>query len=136
MVSLLVYLLYLVRAILNLSPEENFSQVDYTLPRTALVIILVLCHLCLLPFLKPPTRFWVGGAPLSGDWRYTIAAAILFVIFLITIEFPPLRNFFHLAPLYWLDLVFLILVAIEWCLILRVLWRTRFFDRFLGVNLG
>jgi cation-transporting ATPase E len=134
-VSLLVYLLYLVRAILNLSPEENFSQVDYTLPRTALVIILVLCHFLLLPFLKPPTRFWAGGAPVSGDWRYSLAAFILFIIFLFTIQFPPSRNFFHLAPLNWSDLLFLVLVAIEWCLILRVIWRTKFLDRFLGVNL-
>jgi len=28
--------------------------------------ILVLCGLLLMPFLKPPTRAWVGGEPLSG----------------------------------------------------------------------
>ncbi|MGL5879103.1 MAG: HAD-IC family P-type ATPase [Xenococcaceae cyanobacterium] len=135
-VSLLVYLLYLVRAILDLSPEQNFSQVDYALPRTALVIILVLCHLFLLLFLKPPTRFWVGGESLSGDKRYAIAALVLFVIFLVTIKFPPSRNFFQLALLSWFDILFLVLVAVEWCLILRVIWRTKFFDRFLGVDLG
>jgi cation-transporting P-type ATPase E len=135
-VSLLVYLLYLVRAILDLSPEQNFSQVDYALPRTALVIILVMCHLFLLLFLKPPTRFWVGGESLSGDKRYAIAALILFVIFLVTIKFPPSRNFFQLALLSWFDILFLVLVAVEWCLILRVIWRTKFLDRFLGVDLG
>ncbi len=135
-VSLLVYLLYLVRAILDLSPEQNFSQVDYALPRTALVIILVLCHLFLLLFLKPPTRFWVGGESLSGDKRYAIAALVLFVIFLVTIKFPPSRNFFQLALLSWFDILFLVLVAVEWCLILRVIWRTKFLDRFLGVDLG
>jgi cation-transporting ATPase E len=135
-VSLLVYLLYLVRAILDLSPEQHFSHVDYALPRTALVIILVLCHLFLLLFLKPPNRFWVGGESLNGDGRYAIAAFILFVIFLVTIKFPPSRNFFQLAPLGWFDLLFLVLVAVEWCLILRVIWRTKFFDRFLGMDLG
>ncbi|NJL64976.1 MAG: HAD-IC family P-type ATPase [Methylacidiphilales bacterium] len=136
LVALLVYLLYLVRAILDLPPGREFSEVDYTLPRTALVTILVLCHLFLLPFLKPPTRFWVGAEPLSKDWRYTIATLVLFVIFMLTLAIPPLRNFFELAPLTWQDCLFLVLVALEWCLILRVVWRTRFFNRFLGVDLN
>jgi cation-transporting P-type ATPase E len=136
LVALLVYLLYLVRAILDLPPGREFSEVDYTLPRTALVTILVLCHLFLLPFLKPPTRFWVGAEPLSKDWRYTIATLVLFVIFMLILAIPPLRNFFELAPLTWQDCLFLVLVALEWCLILRVVWRTRFFNRFLGVDLN
>ncbi|PAX53274.1 HAD-IC family P-type ATPase [Brunnivagina elsteri] len=136
LVALLVYLLYLVRAILDLPPGREFSEVDYTLPRTALVTILVLCHLFLLPFLKPPTRFWVGAEPLSKDWRYTIATLVLFVIFMLTLAIPPLRNFFELAPLTWQDCLFLVLVALEWCLILRVIWRTKFFNRFLGIDLN
>jgi cation-transporting P-type ATPase E len=136
LVALLVYLLYLVRAILDLPPGREFSEVDYTLPRTALVTILVLCHLFLLPFLKPPTRFWVGAEPLSKDWRYTIATLVLFVIFMLTLTIPPLRNFFELAPLTWQDCLFLVLVALEWCLILRVIWRTKFFNRFLGIDLN
>jgi cation-transporting P-type ATPase E len=132
----LVYLLYLVRAILDLPPGREFSEVDYTLPRTALVTILVLCHLFLLPFLKPPTRFWVGAEPLSKDWRYTIANLVLFIVFMLTLAIPPLRNFFELAPLTWQDCLFLVLVALEWCLILRVIWRTKFFNRFLGIDLN
>ncbi|BAZ40072.1 HAD superfamily ATPase [Calothrix sp. NIES-4101] len=136
LVALLVYLLYLVRAILDLPPGREFTELDYTLPRTALVTILVLCHLFLLPFLKPPTRFWVGAEPLSKDWRYTIAMLVLFVIFMLTLAIPPLRQFFELAALTWQDCLFLVLVALEWCLILRVVWRTRFFNRFLGVDLN
>lgn len=136
LVSLLVYLLYLVRAILDLPPGREFSEVDYTLPRTALVTVLILCHLFLLPFLKPPTRVWVAAEPLSGDWRYTIAALVLFIVFMLTLAIPPLRNFFELAPLSWQDCLFLVLVAFEWCFILRVVWRTKFFNRFLGIDLN
>jgi cation-transporting P-type ATPase E len=135
-VALLVYLLYLLRAILDLPTGQEFSQVDYTLPRTALVSILVLCHLFLLPFLKPPTKAWVGGEPYSGDGRYTVAAIVLFGVFTMTLTVPQLRQFFELAPLTVQDFIFLVLIAIEWCFILRALWRTRFLDKFLGVDLS
>ncbi len=49
LVALLVFLLYLVRAVLDLPPGLDINDVDYTLPRTALVSILILCHLFLLP---------------------------------------------------------------------------------------
>ncbi|MBW4670558.1 MAG: HAD-IC family P-type ATPase [Cyanomargarita calcarea GSE-NOS-MK-12-04C] len=136
LVALLVYLLYLVRAIWDIPPGQEFNQLDYTLPRTALVTILVLCHLFLLPFLKPPTTAWVGGERLSGDWRYTIAALILFAIFMTILNVPQSRIFFELAALSQLDCLFLVLVALEWCLILRAVWRTRFFNRFLGIDLS
>ncbi|XGV96008.1 MAG: HAD-IC family P-type ATPase [Leptolyngbya sp. BL-A-14] len=136
LVALLVYLLYVVAAILDLPPSFGFSQVDYTQPRTALVTILILCELLLIPFLKPPTRAWVAGEPFSGDWRYSFTALGLGVVYLVILALPPLRNFFELAVLSWLDCVFLSFVALEWCLILRALWRTRFFDRFLGTDLS
>lgn len=135
LVSLLVYLLYLLKAILDLDPGETLAQVDYTAPRTALVSILVLCQLCLLPFLKPPTTAWVGGEPLSGDWRYTMTAIVLVMVYVIILAFPPLRNFFELAPMELSDILFLVLVSMEWSLILRAIWRSRFLDRFLGLDL-
>jgi cation-transporting ATPase E len=135
-VALFVYLLYLVRAILDIPAGKEFSQLDYTLPRTALVTTLVLCHLFLLPFLKPPTTAWVGGEKFSGDWRYTIAALILFIIFMTILHVPQSRKFFELATLSQFDCLFLVLVAIQWCLILRAVWRSRFFNRFLGIDLS
>jgi cation-transporting ATPase E len=136
LVALLVYLLYLVSAILDLAPGLEFNQVDYTVPRTALVTMLILCELFLIPFLKPPTTAWVGGEPLSGDWRYSLTALFLLVVYTIIVAVPALRRFFELAPLSLLDYLFLGFVALEWCLILRAIWRTRFLDRFLGVDLS
>jgi cation-transporting P-type ATPase E len=135
LVSLSVYLLYLVRAVLLLPPGATISQVDYTLPRTALVTILILCHLALLPFLKPPHRVFVGGEPYSGDWRYVIAAIVLTIGLILTLTIPPVRKFYELAELSWGDILFLMLVAFEWALILRITWRSKFFDRFLGKDL-
>jgi cation-transporting ATPase E len=126
----------MVVAILDLSPGAMFNQVNYTEARTALVTTLILCQLFLVIFLKPPTRQWVGGAPLSGDRRYTLTSLLLGSVYLTLIALPPFQRFFELAPLSPLDYVFLIVVVLEWCLILRALWRSHFLDRFLGVDLS
>ena len=136
LVALFVYLFYLVVAILDLQPNLNLLQVDYATPRSALVTILIMGELLLLPFLKPPTEFWVGGEPLSGDWRYTIVAIALLGIYFLILAVPPFRSFFELEPLSLWSYLFLAFVAFEWCLILRAIWRSRFLDRFLGIDLG
>lgn len=135
LVSLLIYLFYLVVAVLNLPPGADLSEVNHTIPRSALVAILVMGELLLIPFLKPPVSAWVGGEPLNGDWRYTIVAFLLLLLYLLIAAVPPLRRFFELYPLAPLHYLFIGLVAIEWCFILRLAWRTRFLDRFLGVDL-
>lgn len=135
LVSLGVYLFYLVSVSYDLPPGAELTEIDHSIPRTALVTILVLCELLLVAFLKPPTTAWVGGEPLSGDWRYTFTALILAIVYFVVLAIPPLRNFFELAPLTLNDCLYIGLIALEWCLILRFVWRTRFFDRFLGVEL-
>ncbi|WNZ22827.1 HAD-IC family P-type ATPase [Leptolyngbya sp. NK1-12] len=135
LVALLVYLFYLVVAVLDLPPGATLAQVNHAIPRSALVAILVMGELLLIPFLKPPTRAWVGGEPLSGDWRYTIVALLLLLLYLLIVAVPPLRRFFELYPLDPIHYLFIGLVAIEWCFILRLTWRTRFLDRFLGIDL-
>ncbi|MBW4442915.1 MAG: cation-translocating P-type ATPase [Plectolyngbya sp. WJT66-NPBG17] len=135
LVSLTVYLFYLVSAALDLPPNVGLIGIEFNIPRTALVTILVFCELLLIPFLKPPTNAWTGGEPLSGDWRYTIVAVALLIVYLLILAIPPLRVFFELSPLSLQDCLFLGLVALEWALILRLAWRTRFLDRFLGVDL-
>lgn len=135
-VSLLVYLFYLVVAVLDLPPGSDLTQVNYAIPRSALVTILVMGQLLLLPFLKPPTRAWVGGEPLSCDWRYAIVSAVLLVGYFLIVSIPSLSRFFELYPLGLVNYLFIGLVAIEWCFILRSVWRSRFFDRFLGIDLS
>ncbi|BAS55451.1 HAD superfamily ATPase [Leptolyngbya boryana NIES-2135] len=135
LVSLTVYLFYLVSAALDLPPNIGLTKIEFNIPRTALVTILVFCELLLIPFLKPPTTAWVGGEPLSGDWRYTWVALALLVVYLLILFIPPLRTFFELSQISVQDCLFLGLVALEWGLIVRLAWRTRFLDRFLGVDL-
>ncbi len=133
-VALSVYLLYLVKALVDLPPDLELNQVDYGLPRTALVTILIFCELLLIPFLKPPKTVWIAAEPLSGG-RYSIVALLSGLVYLAILFISPWREFFELSPLSVLDTGFLGLIALEWCLIVRWTWRTRFFDRFLGINL-
>ena len=134
--SLFVYLFYLVDAILVLPPNLEVTKVDYSSPRTALVTILIFCELLMLPFLKPPNHAWVGGQPYSGDRRYSFIALLLLGVYLTILFTPSLREFFELAPMSVLDCGFLGLVALEWALIVRLMWRSRFLDRFLGTDLS
>jgi cation-transporting P-type ATPase E len=135
LVALMVYLYYLIDAIIDLPPSSRMYQVSYDSPRTALVTILVFCELLLIPFLKPPTTAWVASEPLSGDWRYTILSGALIVVYLFILYIPPIREFFELAPLSPINCLWLGLIALEWCLIIRLIWRSKFLDRFLGVDL-
>jgi cation-transporting ATPase E len=134
--ALIVYLFYLVVVVLDLPPNLDLSQLDYAEPRSALVTILVMGELLLLPFLKPPTKLWVGGEPLSGDWRYTFVGLILLGVYFLILAVPPFRHFFEISQLSLPGYLFIGLVAIEWCFILRAVWRSRFLDKFLGIDLG
>jgi len=136
LVSLIVYLLYLVVAVLDIPPGADLSTINRSVPRTALVTILIMGQLLLLPFLKPPAKPWVGGEPFSGDWRYTIAALVLLSLYFVILSLEPSRRFFELTPLSLNSYLFIGLVALEWCFIVRFVWRSRFLDRFLGVDLS
>jgi cation-transporting ATPase E len=136
LMALAVYLFYLVVAIFDLPPGAGIAQVNYNVPRSALVTALIMGELLLIPFLKPPTTAWVGGEPLSGNWRYSIVALLLLGGYLLILAIPPLRQFFELYSLDRIHYLFIGLIAIEWCFILRAIWRSRFLDRFLGIDLS
>jgi cation-transporting P-type ATPase E len=103
---------------------------------TALITVQVLGGLLLLAFLKPPTPAWVGGEPLSRDWRYTILASIVLLMYVLILAVPALRNFFELYSLDLTDYLGIGLVAVLWALIVRFSWRHALLDRFLGTKIS
>jgi len=140
MVGLVVYLGYLIAAPIITPVPEDFVAVellDSLLPvaRSALVTILVYCGLLLILFLKPPTKFWVGGQPLSGDWRFTLIALAMLTLYFTILAVPRLRELAELVLLGPFHYILLALVALGWGLVLRTIWRRRLLDRFLGVDL-
>jgi cation-transporting ATPase E len=96
---------------------------DLDQARTALTITCVLCGLLTIVFLEPPTPAWTGGSTLSGDWRPTIMAGVLAIVFFVTLASPALRDFYELKlPDVWGFMVIFLAVG-AWAVALRAIWR-------------
>jgi len=133
LVALGVFLAHL----LPLEVRDNRAVVDGTqlaIARSALVTITVVCGLLLVPFLKPPSRFWVAVEPLSPDRRYTWVTLALLAVYGGVLVVPAARNFFDLVLLPWPEYPLLGAIAGLWSLLLRYLWRRRTLERFLGIE--
>ena len=113
----------------EIAEAQRFAQ-------TALITMQVFGGVLLLLFLKPPTPAWVGGEPLHRDWRYTILAGMVLIIYLLILAVPFLREAFELYPLDLIHQLGIGLIALIWALMLRFIWRTRLLDRFLGIKIG
>jgi cation-transporting ATPase E len=109
---------------------------DVALARTALTTTTVWCGLLLILFVEPPTPAWVGGDELSGDRRPAFLALAMLALFGVIMGVPTLREAFELVPLRGLDLALIGGVVILWGLVLRLVWRQRLFERWLGLNVG
>lgn len=115
--------------------QPGESQGDaQLLAQSALTTFAVCSGLLLVPFVVPPARWWVGGSKLSGDWRPTLLAAGLLVVYLVVIALPPLRTFFSLTALDPIDYLLIGAAALLWSLIQRWLWRAHALERFLQLT--
>ena len=149
--SILVYLYFLAE---NISPvfdwlsgqipfEELGRQITFAdvsraqqVAEKAMITLQILGGLLLLPFLKPPTPAWVGGEPLSRDWRYTILAGIVLVMYGLILVIPFWQTFFELSSLNAIHYLGIGLVALIWTLVVRFTWRHALLDRFLGIKIS
>ncbi len=104
---------------------------DLELSRSALTTASVLCGLLLIPFVEPPTEWWVGGDVLSGDWRPTALAVGMLLFYGLILAVPTLRDFFELVPLRAVHYSLIGLAVVVWALLQRVLWRKHVFERIL-----
>jgi cation-transporting ATPase E len=149
--SILVYLYFLAE---NLAPilawlrgevplqslERLISFTDIShaqqIAEKGMVTMQIFGGLLLLIFLKPPTRFWVGGERLSGDWRFTLMAGAVFWLYVVMLAVPSIGNLFELYPLdsgyYWA----IGLLAFIWALVVRFVWKRALLDRFLGIKIS
>ena len=122
--GLAVYLYFVVTV-----HDEAYAQLVLTYAMIGMGLILVI-------FVEPPTDFWAGGDALAGDWRPTLLALGLFVLFFAGLQIPFLRDFYGLAELHQpADYLVIIGVTIVWTFLLRFIWRARLFERYLGIDL-
>jgi cation-transporting ATPase E len=107
---------------------------DEALARTALTTATIMCGLLLIPFVEPPTQWWVGGDLLSGDWRPSLLACGMLVLYGAIVALPPLREFFELSVLRWWDYLLLTALGVVWALLMRFIWRARIFEKLFSLD--
>jgi cation-transporting ATPase E len=110
------------------------SEAAMLAAQTALTVFTILAGLVLVLFVEPPTPFFVGGDEFSGDWRPTLLVIGMFVVFLIVMLVEPLRDFFEVLILSWETYLMIAAAIIVWALLLRAMWRGRWFERFLRLD--
>jgi len=116
--------------------EPNPGLYTLGFARTALTTFLVSCGLVLIVFAEPPTPLWVAGDELSGDWRPTGLALLMFATFILINAVKPLRVFFELEVLRVTDYIFIATIVLVWTVALRSIWRSRLLERFIGLPEG
>jgi cation-transporting ATPase E len=123
-VGIAVYLLFLVR-----TGDMFYAQ-------TMLTYTVTTCGILLLIFVEPPTKWWVGGDSLSGDWRPTILAVCLLLLFAIFMAVSFLRDFYGLIVLQsWTHYLIIVLAAAIWVFCVRIVWRANLVERYLNLDL-
>ena len=102
--------------------------------QSALTTFSVLCGLLLLLFVEPATEFFAGGSDLSKDWRPSFMALALLIVYIAILVVPLLSSFFELKLLGGIDYLAIGVLAVLWSLLLRLAWRMRLLERFLGLE--
>ena len=132
-----VYVMALISATSAANPisgELAITPGALAIAQSALTTFAIVCGLLLIPCVVPPTRVWVGGNRLSGDWRPTLLALGLLLGYGVMLAIPPLREFFELMSLHMSDYAVIGGIAVAWWLMLLWIWRTRLLERFLHVQ--
>ena len=132
--SLAGFVVYSVTFYLAQQQVSNNPADAVLIAQSALTTFAVFSGLLLVPFVVPPTKFWVGGSELSGDWRPTLLALGMLIVFLIMVAIPAIRAFFSLVPLDIIDYVLIGVITVSWGLIQLWLWRIHLIERFLQLD--
>lgn len=131
--GLFVYLFFLTTSFMEDNILDNF---DLEYAQHTLTYFTVLFGLLLIIFVEPPTEAWTGGDDLSGDWRPTIMAVGMFIIYLVFLIRPSLRHFYGLILLKSpVDYMVIIAAVILSAYTLQFVWKNNLVDRYLEVNL-
>lgn len=128
--GLIVYLFFL------LTTDMTTGNADISYAQQALTYLTVVCGLLIIIFAEPPTEAWSGGDKVSGDWRPTIVAIIMFILFIFLIASPKFRHIYEMILLRSpLDYIIIGLVIAIWALVLKYFWTAQLVDRYLNVDL-
>lgn len=102
--------------------------------QTAVTAFLIAVGLFLVIFVEPPTPWWTGGTDLSGDRKPLILAVALMLAIPVLINVPLVNQFFQLEPLPLEYALLVVALVAAWVLAVRLAWRHRLIERFLGAD--
>lgn len=89
----------------------------------------------LLLFLEPPSRFFTGWTGVSPDKRPTWLALALSGVMVAVLNIDAVANYFGLVtPGHGPEWLVYAIALPVWFLLLRTIWRRRWFDRILGLE--
>ena len=93
--------------------------------RSALITITTYCGALLIPVLAPSTRTDVlkGRAVRGHDWRPTVLAVAMVVLFGAIMALPLARWFYEIEPIPLVDAVLLGIVSVAWALVICTVRR-------------
>mgnify|MGYP001030256562 CR=1 FL=1 len=115
-------------------PENALEAQAFPAARTALFLAAVLSGLLLIPFVKPPAHFWVGGEKLSSDKRPAWLALVIMVFFGMALALPAFQEFLGLVTLKpWEYLLLVGLVAL-WSWLVRTGWRRNWLEKVFNIK--
>jgi cation-transporting ATPase E len=100
---------------------------------SCLVAFLILTGLLLVVFTRPPTRWWAVVDRPVGDWRPTILAAVLAVLF-VAAWVSPLGHLFVLQRVAVLLMGLTFGAVLLWLIIIRTTWRWGLARRTVGLD--
>ncbi len=102
--------------------------------QSTLTAFLAFVGLLTIIFVEPPTEWWVGGDDLSGDWKPTILAGALLILFFAIVFYKPARELFAMHELNAWEITVAVLAAAAWMFLARWLWRRNILERYLGIK--
>ncbi len=126
--SLAVYLLFIGRS------QAALGRPDVAYAQQATTFATILFGALLIVFVEPPTPFWVGGDKLSGDRRPALLAAGMLLVYAAILVLTPLRRFYGLIVLQPIDTAIVLVIVIAAAATLRLVWRRRLVERYLGLE--
>jgi cation-transporting ATPase E len=109
------------------------APITVPLARDALTYVFVLAGVVLVPFACPPIRWFAVIAETDREWRPTLLAMGMLPLYVLVLAVAPLRDFFGAHLLSWTDYLVIGMVVLVWMFVLRGAYRTRAFERYLGI---
>jgi hypothetical protein len=120
---------------LNRTPTPEFSNmvtnlfdiddVDLFYAQLAVTYALLFAGWLRLLFLQPPSKLWVGGAPLRGDQRVVGMLIFTIIVFVLFFSIPIFQELLTMTWLPYLsDYLLVTLCTLVWALAVSVLWRS------------